>query len=246
MSSAAFLNSRQVKLAMEARKKMEQEKQLMEIEIENSKKIAQRTNFEITTTAKIESRMRQESLASKKTRLEHERFLRRQQLADLYNMEMEQWRSQILSKTETIEERKSSLLERAHALRDAREAARRKLVQDKLDAQWRDGCDDARALDSKELTKYMGTERVRQIAEKENRRQNANMNESVFLAEWTKQLSTLEERDKAKEAARAKATRDNVAGIAEQIKRNEDMKNQHALRQQEEDEKELTEVRLSS
>jgi hypothetical protein len=242
MATPQFLSSRQVKAMMEARKRLEQEKLLMETELENSKKIAHRTMFEVTTTQKIESRLRHEALTKKKEKIERDVYLRRQQLADLYNSEIEFWRSEVLSKKETMEERKAALMERAYALRDAREAARKKMIQEKLDALWREGCDDARTLDSKELTRFMGAERLRQIQEKENRRQAANANESVFLTEWTRQLSAMEERDKAKEAARNKASQDTAVGLLDQIKYNEHMKDEHARKIQADDDRELAEI----
>lgn len=242
MSSAGFLNSRQIKLAMEARKKMEQEKMLMEMELDNSKKIAHRTAFEITTTAKIERRLRQDSLQGKKEALERQLFNRRTQLADLYNTEMEFWRSQVLAQKETMEDRKAEMLERAYAFRDAREAARKKLIQDKLDALWRDGCDDARSLDSKELNRFMGAERQRQIADKENRRKDAAAVETVFLSEWTKQLNVMEEKDRAKQDARSRANADTAAGLEQQIRQQDEMRADHSRKQQEESEREIAEV----
>lgn len=227
---------------MEARKRLVQEKRLMETELENSKKIAHRTMFEVTTTQKIESRLRHEALTKKKEKIERDVYLRRQQLADLYNSEIEFWRTEVLSKKETMEERKAALMERAYALRDAREAARKKMIQEKLDALWREGCDDARALDSKELTRFMGAERLRQIQEKENRRQAADASESVFLSEWTRQLSAIEEKDKAKEAARNKANQDTAVGLLDQIKYNEHMKDEHARKIQADDDRELAEI----
>jgi hypothetical protein len=54
-------------------------------------------------------------------------------------------------------------MERAYALRDAREKERLRIVRDKLDEQWRDACDDARTLDSKAMTKFMNEQRLQQI-----------------------------------------------------------------------------------
>jgi hypothetical protein len=47
------------------------------------------------------------------------------------------------------------MIERAYALRDARENERRKIVEEKTQQQWRNACDDVRILDSKALTHYM-------------------------------------------------------------------------------------------
>ena len=61
------------------------------------------------------------------------------------------------------EDRKAKILERAYALRDARESERLKIVREKYDEQWRDACDDARNLDSKAMTRYMNEQRLQQI-----------------------------------------------------------------------------------
>ena len=62
-------------------------------------------------------------------------------------------------------------MERAYALRDQREAARRAYVQEQYDRQWRDACDDARLLDSEALLKFVTSERISQIQEKQQRKQ---------------------------------------------------------------------------
>ena len=242
MSGPVFLNSRQVKYAMEQRKRMDQEKQLMEFELEQQKKVNARTFFEINTSAKINMRLRSESLTKKKEAMERALFERRQQLASLLNSEMEAWRHAVMYEHETPEMRREAMLERAYALRDAREAARRKLVQDKLDEQWRDGCDDARFLDSQEMNRFMARERAAQVFDKENRRQSSEADENAFLAEWNRQLQLVEDRDRAKEVARRQAEIDTQAALAAQIRANEDMKARHAALLKEEEDREIEEV----
>ena len=79
-------------------------------------------------------------------------------------------------------------MERAYALRDAREESRRKVVQERLDEQWRDACDDARLLDSKALTHHMSKERHQQIQDKIMRNKELSRNENDFMAAWNHQL----------------------------------------------------------
>lgn len=54
-----------------------------------------------------------------------------------------------------LEKYSTRMIERAYALRDARENERRKIVEEKTQQQWRNACDDVRILDSKALTHYM-------------------------------------------------------------------------------------------
>jgi hypothetical protein len=90
----------------------------------------------------------------------------------------------MFNNTETLDDRKARIMERAYALRDARESERQKIVAAAYDQQWRDSCDDARTLDSKTLDKYMNSERLRQIQEKKDRNERLSANENEWLKEW--------------------------------------------------------------
>jgi len=115
-------------------------------------------------------------------------------------------------------------MEKAYALRDRREAERRKQVQAAYDTLWRDGCDDLRDLDGKALNMYMGAERQRQIEEKEKRRALDEINANSYYAEWTKQLEALSAADDAKKARREANMRNNAFGILAQIEGGAKMK----------------------
>lgn len=72
------------------------------------------------------------------------------------------------------------MIERAYALRDARENERRKIVEEKTQQQWRNACDDVRILDSKALTHYM-VSHVLEISFKEHEDYSALMSVTPFL-----------------------------------------------------------------
>ena len=134
-------------------------------------------------------------------------------------------------------------MEKAFALRDAREAARTKYVQDALDAQWRDACDDARTLDGKAMDKWCGEERVRQLEAKRQRGEDNSADERAFLEEWNRQLEAIEAKDKAKkEGAKVRAF-ETQKGILQQMEHNERMKQEHYNRTQAEDEDEIKRIR---
>ena len=63
--------------------------------------------FELSTGAKIDRRNKQEAYQRLSKENEDMIILRRRGLADLYNSEMEQWRSEALAKIETQEDRKA-------------------------------------------------------------------------------------------------------------------------------------------
>jgi Trichohyalin-plectin-homology domain len=108
-------------------------------------------------------------------------------------------------------------MERAHALRDAREAQRQQFVQERLDAQWRDACDDARLLDSKALTMHMHKERLGQIQEKIRLKKQLSADENEFMKEWKRQLDVMHQQDLDKRAKQHRADMDNAAGLKEQM-----------------------------
>lgn len=109
------------------------------------------------------------------------------------------------------------IMERAYALRDAREAERKAIVKQKYDAQWRDACDDARTLDSKAMVIFMNQERLRQIEEKRTRKQQLSVQENSFVEEWTRQMDALAARDEEKKAFRRRIDAETSAQIREQV-----------------------------
>jgi hypothetical protein len=125
-------------------------------------------------------------------------LVRRRQLADLYNQEMEMWRNEALAAAETLEDRKRRIMDRAYALRDKREKARADYVKTALDNQWRDACDDARTLDSKAMIRFVNEERLAQIEEKIRRKQQLSIAENEYYSEWLKQLDKYDRKEAEK------------------------------------------------
>ncbi len=109
-------------------------------------------------------------------------------------------------------------MERAYALRDAREAERSRFVKEKYDEQWRDACDDARTLDSKAMTKFMNKERIGQIQDKIRRKENISSQENSFLGEWNRQLEELERRDREKRELRQRIDNETSKEIKAQVR----------------------------
>ena len=130
---------------------------------------------------------------------------------------------------------------KAHALRDSREAAREQYVKECFNAQWRDGCDDARGLDSIALTKYMGQERINQIKAKVERNIQLSANENDFLAECKRQLDLIAAKDNAKSGLRHKNNMETANGILAQIAYNDGQRELNWRMQQEADDEEIRE-----
>lgn len=130
---------------------------------------------------------------------------------------MNNWKEEILSKVETPEDRKQRIMERAYALKDARENERKEFVKQRYDQQWRDANDDARTLDSKAMLKYMSRERLAQIEEKQRRREQLSADEDVAFAEWNRQLEAMAERDRLKKEAIRNADRKTKEDLKQQV-----------------------------
>jgi hypothetical protein len=202
---------------IESRKRADNAYREMDAVMVADRKIFQMANFENVTANKIESRMKREQFEKRKQEHEVKLHDRRQQLADLYNSEIETWRAQVLANVETLEDRQARIMERAYALRDAREKERMSLVKEKYDEQWRDACDDARTLDSKAMTKYMNKERIQQIQDKIKRKQQVSSQENSFLDEWNRQLEELERRDRDKQDLRRRIDHETSNEIKAQV-----------------------------
>ncbi len=109
------------------------------------------------------------------------------------------------------------IMERAYALKDARDSEREKYVRECYNRQWRDACDDARSLDSAALTVHMSNERIAQIEDKKRRKIVLTIEEQAFVEAWKQQLQVLEEKDRSKTEARLAADRDMQRGVVAQV-----------------------------
>lgn len=226
---------------LEARRRVEEQGREMEAVLVEHDKILLKANFEKQTTAKIEARIKNNRFEQLRREKEQDLFERRRELAALYNDEIADWRVKIANLGETREDVQARIMKKAYALRDARESAREKFIKGCYDAQWRDACDDARSLDSKAMTKFMGAERVNQIRQKQQRNIELTANENDFLAEWKRQLDIIEARDKAKSDLRNKNNLDTAKGLRDQINFNDSQRDTYWRMQQEADEQEIRE-----
>jgi len=108
-------------------------------------------------------------------------------------------------------------MERAYALRDARERERQQLVQEKLDKQWRDGLDEARTSDSHANNIKCKQTVLDQISEKIRRKQELTAEEDSKVAEWKRIWDDQERQEIEKEERRKDADRKLVEGLRAQV-----------------------------
>ena len=107
-------------------------------------------NWENRTNAQIKQR-EVCSLTEQMLKEDKEDLKKRQlDLKSLYGSEMDNWKTVLKDKLEVTQEQKlEQIRERAYALKAKREAERQEFVKECYQRQWRDACDDLRAMDSK-------------------------------------------------------------------------------------------------
>jgi hypothetical protein len=106
---------------------------------------------------------------------EDEEELRERQadLASLYNGEMNEWKKDLRQKLEvTPQQRMEQIRSRAYALKAQREAERQEFVKECYQRQWREACDDLRAIDSKATLDRLAEDRKLMMLTKEAMEKN--------------------------------------------------------------------------
>ena len=92
--------------ALATRRKQEDLVRAMNASIVDANKAMQMANFEITTTKKLEGRTKQERFEQMQRQQDMDLLRRRQKLADIYNYERELWQDEVLTKVESVADRK--------------------------------------------------------------------------------------------------------------------------------------------
>jgi len=114
---------------------------------------------------------------------------RRKALRMLYESEMNVWKQKIREKQHvSMEERMEQIRVRAYKLRDEREAARVKFVEQCYHRQWQDSCDEARTMQRKDAqTRYLREQEllmkargdISKNSDAENARRETELNEHM-------------------------------------------------------------------
>lgn len=227
----------------EIRKKNDEKAQMMDAVMKQEKKTWLLANFETTTCQKIDRRLRTEQYELLKRDEDVDLYKRRKELAEMYNQEIEYWKTAVLNKVESVEDRKARIKEKAFALKNHREKERELYIKKCMDAQWRDACDDARTLDSKAMTKFMGDERIRQIQERKERNLNINDADEKFYQEYKKVQDALSAKEQRKIDMAHAAALANQDALGKQIEHNFSKKLDHFNRSRVEDENEISDIR---
>eukprot|EP00957_Ditylum_brightwellii_P082126 6245037-Ditylum_brightwellii.AAC.1 len=119
---------------------------------------------------------------------------RRNKICQLYQREMAEWKEMVVESQEiSMEGHMEQIREKAFRLKAKREAERRSFVKECYERQWRDGCDEARILDSRAIMDKLMRDRNDAVACKESRTKESQM-DSTETAEWKKRLKDLEDK----------------------------------------------------
>jgi cilia- and flagella-associated protein 53 len=230
---------------IEAKKAQESAAREMRMAIEADDRIKRIADFEIQTTKKIESKQAKKRFDELKGQRNASVIERRRLLADIYNSEMEMWREEVMNKVESVEERKARIMERAYALRDARESKRQSYLQECYDRQWKDACDDARTLDSIAMNKWVGKERKDHIQRNIEQRGSDKAAEDEWVAAWKQQIANAGGKEDAKDAYRQAQAAATADGLMNQMRYNYERKMVFLENKAKEDEAEIADCRAA-
>jgi hypothetical protein len=92
--------------ALESRRRQEDKARAMQASLADERKVMSMALFETSTSKRIDQRTKQERFDQLQRSSEMNLLRRRQCLADLYNYEREQWQNEVLSRVESVEDRK--------------------------------------------------------------------------------------------------------------------------------------------
>jgi hypothetical protein len=165
------------------------------VRIANINKVTSRANWENTTHMKIQQKTAQNNAAAMEATAQQELHQRRVQLANIYNSEMQAWQDEISSSVETAEDRKASLKKRANALKAARLEQDQRFVAEMRGAQWRDSCDELRALDTQATLLDVADKRREQLGDRELQQAQLLEEDEQWSAAWDADRMKKEKRE---------------------------------------------------
>mmetsp|Transcript_15781 Transcript_15781/g.23440 ORF Transcript_15781/g.23440 Transcript_15781/m.23440 type:complete len:479 (+) Transcript_15781:278-1714(+) len=143
---------------------------------------------------------------------------RRNKICQLYQREMAEWKEMVVESQEiSMEGHMEQIREKAFRLKAKREAERRSFVKECYERQWRDGCDEARILDSRAIMDKLMRDRNDAVACKESRTKESQM-DSTETAEWKKRLKDLEDKEFLEQEKRHRKNIEIKLVLDEQVK----------------------------
>ncbi|XP_058026932.1 cilia- and flagella-associated protein 53 [Ahaetulla prasina] len=195
----------------------------------------------------ISERKRHHREVQKRIGMEMQAYLageeeRKDRLRDLLEAEEKGFIAEMESQEETIEGRQNSMRMKAKELREKREEARRKLVAEKREQQFRETCEEVRLLLSQQHMKEVCKDRLTQLALKEELNKQKEMEEAMYNTLWEEDRLAKEKRA-FEEANKRSGWREEMINTLNAQKAIADAQREEARRLKEEEAKLMEEER---
>ncbi|KAJ3276971.1 hypothetical protein HDV01_000023 [Terramyces sp. JEL0728] len=155
-----------------------------------------KSQFEESTTHKINRNRVLSKLNALRGTENSKLEQRREKLKQLLAQDEVNYRQALLKKEGTNESRIKVMRERMAELRLVRENERKLIVKEKLNQQWRQGCDELRQLESKILIKQVAKDRAVQLIEKEEKKKLEKKEAEYYDKLWEQGRLKKEERER--------------------------------------------------
>jgi hypothetical protein len=148
----------------------------------------------------------------------------------------ETYRAELQNQEGKKEDRIAMMRNRMNELKEIRERERKVVVQEKLDQQWRQNCDELRQLESKMLEKRVAKGRAIQLKEKAERKETEAKEKKYYEDLWEQGRQKKLERERREHALNLQRKQETLLILKEQIRelreharRQEDLKQEEAF-----------------
>lgn len=159
---------------------------------------------------------------------------RRDRLRSLLESEEKQYLIEMDAKEETVLERQAKMREKAKALKEKRERERLNLVQEKLEQQWRDQCEELRSTLSKRQQDQVAAERLQQLEIKADMEAADKVEEQLFADLWYADMMAKAKKEEDQTRRQMSANRDMLDTLNQQMAALEAQKQEEKRLEQEE------------
>lgn len=159
---------------------------------------------------------------------------RRDRLRSLLETEEQQYLEEMDAKEETVLERQAKMREKAKALKEKRERERLNLVQEKLEQQWRDQCEELRSTLSKRQQDQVAAERMQQLEIKADMEVAQQAEDQLFADLWYADMLAKANKEEEQTKRQMSANRDMLDTLNQQMAALEAQKQEEKLLMQEE------------
>jgi len=161
---------------------------------------------------------------------------RRERLRDLLVEEEQEYLAEMSDKEETVLERQAKMRTRAKVLKEKREHERLQVVQEKLEQQWREQCEELRSTMSKRHQDQVAAERLEQLKIKDSMESAQKEEDKLWSDLWYADMMAKASKEEQQTQRQMSANRDmldvlnkQVAAMAAQKQEEESLKEEEAL-----------------